>query len=406
MDSDEQSIDEFEDSDSNPSTPLELCDAINSLDPNYCTLPEKSKEMYEASYSRFISWCESNNAKSFSKKVLLAYFIDSSKKYQPSTLYSEYSKLKTTIKAKHDVDISDYKELKHLLRIQSVGFVSKKGKVLSENEIKRFLNEAPDDVYLAAKVVTIFRSFGECKRDELKNITVDDIKRYYNDDDKEKKYPMIRVYIQSSNPCKNRNFTIEGEYYKYYEKYRLIRCAAPRGASREFFLSYKDGKCTRQPIGVNKFGRMPKEIAIFLGLDNPDEYTGHSKSSARLSTEAGLVSLSPSRLNDAAGADTTPSGTQQNNTSNSAGVKRKLCNQITQSINIKRPSIDTIENNDTSNKPKPPDDKPASSTKTYFFPGSQNSDTPVDITSPNGSFILRISNCTNCTFNFIEKKGN
>lgn len=155
MDSDDQSVDELEDSYSNPSTPPELCEAINSLDSIYCTLPEKSRETYEASYSRFLNWRESNNAKSFSKRVLLAYFVDLSKKYQPSTLYGEYSKLKTTIKAKNDIDISDYKELKHLLRIQSVGFVSKKGKVLSENEIKRFLNEAPDKVYLAAKVIII-----------------------------------------------------------------------------------------------------------------------------------------------------------------------------------------------------------------------------------------------------------
>lgn len=215
---------------------------------------------------------------------------------------------------------------------------------------------------------------------------------------------MIRIYIQSTNPCKVRNFTIEGEYYKYYEKYRLKRCAAPRGAGREFFLSYKNGKCTKQPIGLNKFGRMPKEIALFLGLDNPDEYTGHSKSSARLNNEDGLVALSPPRLNDTPDADTTPCSTQQNIPSNPAGIKRKLCNQITQSINIKRPLIDTNENKDKSETPKPPEDTPTS-TKTYVFPGPQNPDTAVDITSPNGSFTLRISNCSNCTFNFYEKKG-
>ncbi|KAL7294257.1 hypothetical protein TKK_0012273 [Trichogramma kaykai] len=32
----------------------------------------------------------------------------------------------------------------------------------------------------------------------------------------------------------------------------------------------------KQPVGINKFGSMPKEVATYLDLPNPNMYTGHS----------------------------------------------------------------------------------------------------------------------------------
>lgn len=42
--------------------------------------------------------------------------------------------------------------MKALLKQNSRGFRSKKSKVLSRDEVLRFFNEAPDEVYLLAKV--------------------------------------------------------------------------------------------------------------------------------------------------------------------------------------------------------------------------------------------------------------
>lgn len=59
--------------------------------------------------------------------------------------------------------------------------------------------------------------------------------------------------------------------------------------SDRFFLNWQNGKYTNQPIGVNKFGSMPKKIAEYLGLDDAHLYTGHSfrRSSATLLADAG-----------------------------------------------------------------------------------------------------------------------
>lgn len=47
------------------------------------------------------------------------------------------------------------------------------------------------------------------------------------------------------------------------------------------FVFYRNGRCTNQTVGLNCFGRIPAEIAKYLGLD-PKGYTGHSfKKSAK-----------------------------------------------------------------------------------------------------------------------------
>jgi hypothetical protein len=43
-----------------------------------------------------------------------------------------------------------------------------------------------------------------------------------------------------------------------------------------FFLTYRGGKCTQQPAGVNTIGGIPKKIATALGLSEPANYTGSS----------------------------------------------------------------------------------------------------------------------------------
>lgn len=56
-----------------------------------------------------------------------------------------------------------------------------------------------------------------------------------------------------------------------------------------FFLTYRGGKCTQQPVGVNTVGGIPKKIATALGLSEPAKYTGHCfrRSSASLLADAG-----------------------------------------------------------------------------------------------------------------------
>jgi integrase len=58
---------------------------------------------------------------------------------------------------------------------------------------------------------------------------------------------------------------------------------------RMLFLRYRNSKCTVQSVGIHTIGGMPKQIALFMGLQAPDKYTGHSfrRTSATLLANAG-----------------------------------------------------------------------------------------------------------------------
>lgn len=116
-------------------------------------LPTISRERYDVAYKNFMDWKCKNNANSFSETVLLAYFGDISKTYKSSTLWSIYSMLKTSIIAKHDINIATYPKLKAVLKRQSDGYVAKKSNTLSPEEIKQFIDTAPDELYLLTKVM-------------------------------------------------------------------------------------------------------------------------------------------------------------------------------------------------------------------------------------------------------------
>jgi uncharacterized protein YprB with RNaseH-like and TPR domain len=137
---------------SRPSTPPELCQVTEEV--AYKLLPQKSTKCYAKSYENFISWKKAKNAESFSQRELLAYFNELSQKYKPATLWSEYSRLKTMIYHNLKIDINSYTDLEILLKnvAKQSDKETKKAKIFSSREIEQFLNEAPDNQWLAIKV--------------------------------------------------------------------------------------------------------------------------------------------------------------------------------------------------------------------------------------------------------------
>lgn len=93
----------------------------------------------------------------------------------------------------------------------------------------------------------------------------------------------------------SRSFTVTGAFYDIFKKYVSLR--PPNLSTTNFFLNYQKSKCTRQVVGINKFGKVPAEIASFLKLPNPNLYTGHSfrRSSATVLANAGADLLTIKR---------------------------------------------------------------------------------------------------------------
>lgn len=110
----------------------------------------------------------------------------------------------------------------------------------------------------------IFGVEGCCRRSELANIKLQDI---------EDKQNMVIVKIPDTKTNKPRSFVVTKHLYPYYKKYSSLRPANTE--SDRFFLCYRNQKCIKQAIGINTFGNMPKVIARYLQLKDPDLYTGH-----------------------------------------------------------------------------------------------------------------------------------
>nr|XP_022903505.1 uncharacterized protein LOC111415854 [Onthophagus taurus] len=84
--------------------------------------------------------------------------------------------LRAVISMKKNVDISKYTQLVAFLKRQGKMYKPKKSKVLSKTNIEKFLREADDVSFLLAKVVLIIGIAGACRKQELADLVLGDVK--------------------------------------------------------------------------------------------------------------------------------------------------------------------------------------------------------------------------------------
>jgi integrase len=205
------------------------------------------------------------------ENVCLAYFADRAKHVKPSSPWSEYSMVKSSLLIKKNIDLKHFFKLTAFMKRQSAGYQCKKSKVFSKDQIYKFINEAPDETYLMMKVVSIFGIAGACRREEFLKMSTKDI---------EDTGSILVVKIPDTKTNKPRTFVIDGRDHdikNMVEIYRRYVSLRPSHTKHErLFVFYRNGKCSTQPVGINTFGKIPSDIAKYLGLTNPHEYSGHT----------------------------------------------------------------------------------------------------------------------------------
>ncbi|KAL7298542.1 hypothetical protein TKK_0008318 [Trichogramma kaykai] len=133
-------------------------------------------------------------------------------------------------------------------------------------DVSRFCNEAPDEKYLLHKAVLVVAVSGACRKEELANLTLDDV------EDVDQKILLINILHTKTGV--ERLFTVAGDFYKICKQFMELR---PKDcSSNRFFVNYRNGKCVNQPIGINQMNAIPKVIASFLNLSNPELFTAQS----------------------------------------------------------------------------------------------------------------------------------
>ncbi|KAJ8914856.1 hypothetical protein NQ315_014869 [Exocentrus adspersus] len=207
--------------------------------------------------------------KNISETIMLAYsqdmvllFLLRSESYSPNSL----SMLKSMMTIYNNSHGNKFHELEAFLKRKSKDYEPRKSKVFSRDEVLKFLKSAPDEEPLLHKVVLIMGYFGGCRGQELLNMKINHI---------EDRGSVMVVDIPESKMDIRKKFTIveENEFSALglVRKYMSLR---PSGSER-FFLTYREKRCTVQSVGKNTFGKMPSKIANFLGLPDPEAFTGH-----------------------------------------------------------------------------------------------------------------------------------
>lgn len=261
--------------------PYEITNAANAAVVNL--LPAKSKKLYEAAYKGFKDWCIEKDVATVTDNVMLVYFSEKAKKYKCSTVWAQYSMVRSCMLIYDNVDISKFPKLISFLKRNSDGYSPKKSKIFNREEVEKFLLEADDDTHLMRKVALIFGISGACRTDELVNITLDNVEDVGSS---------FIITLPHTKNKTSRTFVIasnEGgkvDFLQIIRKYTSLRPGTNHG---RFFVFYKNGKCTSQPVGKNTLGKVPNMIANYLKLPNPELYTGHCmrRSSTTLLADAG-----------------------------------------------------------------------------------------------------------------------
>lgn len=130
-------------------------------------IPAKSNIRYVNAYNAFIEWRKKRGCISFSEDELLEYFLELAENLKPTSLCSQHSMLKTTLLHRQHVDISSYSRLTMFLKKQAEGYEPERTRLFTSEEIQRFLQDAPDEVYLAIKVGKLKKRHEHRKRIHL-----------------------------------------------------------------------------------------------------------------------------------------------------------------------------------------------------------------------------------------------
>ncbi|CAH1366009.1 unnamed protein product [Tenebrio molitor] len=147
-------------------------------------------------------------------------------KTKPPTLWSTFSMLKAMLNVKENIDVRKFPKLVPYLKNKSVGYQGKKSKILTQEDISKFIEEAADEKKLLKKVVLILGISGACRREELVKLTIDDIEDVGS---------VLIVKISDSKTHSERSLTVSNaKYIEIYRKYTALR--PPHASSRRLFL--------------------------------------------------------------------------------------------------------------------------------------------------------------------------
>ncbi|XP_037033653.1 uncharacterized protein LOC119072515 isoform X2 [Bradysia coprophila] len=231
-------------------------------------------------YDEFMSWRKSWNINSLTEEVFIEFFREAAQTLPPELLRTLFFTLKNRMRSVHNVNLMEFASLNAFVQQKgSIGTKNTHGKAkktgtrvtinFSNDEINKFLTEAPDSKYLAVKTATVIGTHTVCAFTDIRLIRMNMVNDFGSG-------IVVRIPQRRADRTRD-NVTISGEYAAIVRKYLRLRLRAPiEIKTTKFFIHYRQGKCWPGAIGRKPIGKMAEEIARYLKLENPENYTTES----------------------------------------------------------------------------------------------------------------------------------
>lgn len=156
-DEDEDEDDDEMDSYSHTDSFDPLCAAATTTQSTSTTgttplLPIKSSIKYQQSYKMFLRWMKKHGLE-VTEANIGSFFQDMADTRTPNSLWTIYSMLKAQIITNHGIDINQMRSVKAAIKEKNIGYVPKKSKSFTADELRKYLKEAPEEHHLVHKVL-------------------------------------------------------------------------------------------------------------------------------------------------------------------------------------------------------------------------------------------------------------
>lgn len=255
-------------------TPPDLLEKVKKMD----TVPEKSRKTYEKAYDNYCLWKKQNNVQKSSPNIIKAYILHMQDKYKPSSMWTKLSMLKSMLLRHENINLENFPEIKIYMKKISKNHIPKKAYVFSHDDYTKFLLEAPDNEYLIHKVCLILGWYGFMRGGEMYELLMKRVKLQPDGD------YLIKYGNTKTDPgnVENMCFVVTNEPDSPVNPVVFIKKYLDLMATRDppnpyVFSQLRQGKVHNQRLGKHFFlNKAPKSIAMFLGKNTPEKYTGHS----------------------------------------------------------------------------------------------------------------------------------
>jgi len=253
------------------------------------TLSDKSRKLYIKRATEYKQFCaerelDTGNIQSVNQYVDLLR----SEEYDlaATTIWNVTSMIGSWFEAVHNIHLfAANGMLKKKLKQWEKQDEVKKSEVFTQTELNDYLHRAPnDDNHLWRKCAMILAVYGFSRKTELTNIHFKDV-RFSADN----RALIVEVSRLKSNGAKETSsFAVTDELCVNIVR-NYMSCFDREERTGRFFRSLKNGKATKQPVGVNTLAKVPNHIAMFLGKPNADAFTSHCfrRTAATLLAESG-----------------------------------------------------------------------------------------------------------------------